>query len=158
MPDTRINLCSADRVLTRGTDMKRPEIYTRDTGSGQTGPIRTQQAAILLLIIPVLLLSGCLSLGLQPEPFVVEGDIPQTNGRLTTAVVKPGESARCRAPCRIYYHTPEIDRPVTIIANNFKIGTFPPGRLVMLGHFTKSTVRITIEDSNVPTAFVNTPD
>ena len=76
-----------------------------------------------------------------------------------TTVVAPGKGANCQSsPCRIYYLTPDLGAPVEVVANNFSVGTFAPGKYADLGNFTENSVRITVPNGDVPTAFVDIYD
>ena len=76
-----------------------------------------------------------------------------------TVVIEPGKGANCQSsPCRIYYLTPAIGAPVQVVANNFSVGTYEPGKYADLGNFTDISVRITVSNSDVPTAYVNISD
>jgi len=99
----------------------------------------------LILII----LSGNLTADPQPKEPVSDGWL--------TAVVGPGDGVSCSGtPCSVYYRIPDLGGPVEIIANNFSVGTFPSGKTVSLGNYNDS-VRISIRDKDVPTAYVNVP-
>lgn len=85
------------------------------------------------------------------------GQIPTPS--MFTAVVEPGKGATCNlTPCRIYYRTPDLDSPVKVVANNFPVGTFEPGKYADLGNYNDPSVRITVPGSDVPTAYVNIID
>ena len=86
-----------------------------------------------------------------------EDQKPTSN--IFTAVVEPGKGGTCMAtPCRVYYRTPDLGSPVKVVANNFPVGTFEPGIYVDLGNYNDPTVRITVPESDVPTAYVNISD
>ena len=107
----------------------------------------------VLLSLP--LLGACVTN--NPRPAVVEGRTPTSDG-VMTAVVEPGKAGRCSvSPCRVYYRTPDAGGPVTVVANNQIVGNFPSNTLVSLGDFSES-LRISIQGSDTPTAFVNMPN
>jgi len=101
--------------------------------------------------LALILITLCGALTADPLP-----KEPVSDGWIT-AVVGPGEGASCYStPCSVYYRVPDLGGPVEIIANNFLVGTFPSGETVSIGNYNDS-VRITIRDKDVPTAYVNLP-
>ncbi len=106
----------------------------------------------------VLLLSGCLSVGTDPVPMVVQGKgQPQSDGYLSI-VVAPGQTGSCQStPCTVYYRTPDLGKPVEVVVNNFIVGTFPPGKTVRLGDFNDTSNIISVKGSGTPDAYVNLP-
>ena len=108
----------------------------------------------VLLFLP--LLGACVTN--NPRPAVVEEGRTPTSDGVLTAVVAPGKAGRCSvSPCRVYYRTPDAGGPVTVVANNQIVGNFPSNTLVSLGDFSES-LRISIQGSDTPTAFVNMPN
>jgi hypothetical protein len=78
---------------------------------------------------------------------------------LFTAVVKPGGGANCNStPCTIYYLTPDLGAPVTVVANNFTAGTFEPWTYANLGNFSDVSVRIQVPGTDTPIAYVYLSD
>ncbi len=88
----------------------------------------------------------------KPEPKAPIAD-------LFTAVVKPGGGANCdTTPCTIYYLTPDLGAPVTVVANNFTAGTFAPWTYANLGNFSDVSVRIQVPGTDTPMAYVYLSD
>lgn len=111
------------------------------------------------LLVPALwLLSGCLSVGFNPQPGVAAGSVPGSPNGFLSVTVGPGDGGSCRStPCRIFYRMPDLGRDASVVVNSFKVGTFPSGKVVDLGSFSDTSVRISIPGSDVPTAYVNLP-
>jgi hypothetical protein len=52
---------------------------------------------------------------------------------------------------------PDLGHDASVVVNSFKVGTFPSGKVVDLGNFSDTSVRISIPGSDLPTAYVNLP-
>jgi hypothetical protein len=112
----------------------------------------------LLLMSVLLLLNGCLSPGFNPQPGVAEGSVPGSRNGFLAVTVGPGDGGSCRsAPCRIFYRMPDLGREAEVVVNSFTVGTFPSGKVVDLGSFSDTSVRISIPGSDVPIAYVSLP-
>jgi len=107
----------------------------------------------VLLFLPLLV--ACVTN--NPRPQVVEGGTPRSDNFMTV-VAEPGGGGRCSTtPCSVYYRTPDAGAPVAVIVNNQVVGNFPPNTVVFLGNFMDH-LRISIQGSDTPTAFVSVPN
>ena len=109
-------------------------------------------APLVLLLLSV---TGCAEM--YPKPQVVPARKASSDGYLSVSV-RPGQGGSCGGtPCRIYYRTPESDGEVKVVVNNFVVGTFPGGRVVDLGDYSETSVRISAPGTGAPVTYVNMP-